>query len=151
MVVCRPHGSPFSRVGPRALHIVRRHGSTGDAGRRRITDCNRVLTHYDTQIDSSVFRSNRFTLCARCGTLEDFEKALDAYHVARKQRDAEQTIAREQFHKRLAEEREVRAQALRHLGGLIEPILTFDYDEENQCITIPFVGYTFTVIVELNK
>lgn len=75
----------YAASGSDVLHVVRREGyvvSNSNRGSKTtymVTDCNRPI-EWGTSFHEGVISGWHGRLCSRCGTPEQFQKALNDYH-----------------------------------------------------------------------
>lgn len=139
---------------PDALHISRKQGRhpTGKYD-ENITNCGRVLqyaTAYTGWLpdDQEDYESQHtLKLCSRCGTVEDFQKALTEYHTWRAEWRQRQEEEEERLMEAARKERKEHIAALYNLAAILEDEagLKATVDEENGRIVFQLHGKPFQV------
>lgn len=134
------------------LHIIRRDGDKpnrhGEPVPEHVTNCNRILQYARVftkgDIAFHVERGN-FKVCARCGTVEDFEAALIEYQEWRAENDRK-------YREKEAEEQRQREAAwkayLSDVQKLRDALVAKKFDAKYQTdegLTITFNGRKFDV------
>ncbi len=134
------------------LHIVRREGTHENYKdhftHQNLTNCNRVLRYASIFTKGKIPSPTTMKLCPRCGLREDFQAALDEYHAIGARLDEESNQRHLEMIERARRRSEYRIDVLKRFHETIKSVLAAILDEENEKITIPFIGVTLTVTAE---